>query len=226
MGVLALDTRLGVLKKDQTEEAKKILGLVRDIFELMYEVDVQPSMWKYFKTPTFKKLMKVFDDLTDVIMVKIDSAVEKFEKNPSSEGNQSVLEKLLKINKHVAVIMALDMMMAGIDTTDVVMGSLVLQHDETFFTRAKDFLPERWLSARDPDIPSGKDSNPFIFLPFGFGSRSCIGKRLAMMEMEVITARIIRQYETRWNYEDFKILATLINIPANPLRFELKEVDH
>ncbi|KFB35468.1 cytochrome P450 CYP12F2 [Anopheles sinensis] len=309
MGVLALDTRLGVLKTDQTEEAKKILALVRAIFDLMYEVDVLPSVWKYYKTPSFNKLMKVFDELTDIIMVKIENAVVKFENNPPSEGNQSVLEKLLKINKHVAVIMALDMLMAGVDTTssgsmgilyclaknpdkqaklrdelrtilprkdspltaenmrnlpylracikeglrlfpptsgnlratgknlvlqgyripegtDLAMGTLVLQHDETFFKRAQDYLPERWLTERDADIPSGKDSNPFIFLPFGFGSRSCIGKRLAMMEMEVITARLVRQYETRWNYEDFKTRATLINIPANPLRFELKEVDH
>ncbi|XP_049534811.1 probable cytochrome P450 12a5, mitochondrial isoform X1 [Anopheles darlingi] len=308
MGVLALDTRFGVLKTDQTEEAKKILALVRNIFDLSYQLDILPSMWKYYKTPTFNNLMTTFDELTDIIMAKVDDAVKRIEKHPTAEGNQSVLEKLLKIDKHVAVIMALDMLMAGIDTTssgsmgmmyclaknpdkqsklrdelrtimpnkdspltaenmrnlpylracikeglrmfppvvgnfratgrnivlqgyripkdtDVGMGSLVLQHDEKRFTRAKEFLPERWLADRDADIPSGKDANPFIFLPFGFGSRSCIGKRLAMMEMEIITARLIRKYEARWNYEDFKVRATLVNIPSNPLRFELKEVD-
>ncbi|XP_049548242.1 uncharacterized protein LOC125959463 [Anopheles darlingi] len=309
MGVLALDTRFGVLKTDQTEEAKKILALVRNIFDFSYQLDALPSVWRYYKTPTFNNLMTTFDELTDIIMAKVDDAVKRIEKHPTAEGNQSVLEKLLKIDKHVAVIMALDMLMAGIDTTssgsmgmmyclaknpdkqsklrdelrtimpnkdspltaenmrnlpylracikeglrmfppvvgnfratgrnivlqgyripkdtDVGMGSLVLQHDEKRFTRAKEFLPERWLADRDADIPSGKDANPFIFLPFGFGSRSCIGKRLAMMEMEIITARLIRKYEARWNYEDFKVRATLVNIPSNPLRFELKEVDH
>ncbi|XP_052870893.1 cytochrome P450 CYP12A2-like [Anopheles cruzii] len=308
MGVLALDARLGVLQTEQTEEAKKILALVRNVFDLTYLVDVLPSIWKYYKTPTFKKLMDTFDEFTNIIMIKVEQAVQRFEKHPTSEANQSVLEKLLKIDKHVAVIMALDMLMAGIDTTssgsvgimyclaknpdkqaklreelrtvlptkdspltaenmrnlpylracikeglrlyppvagnfraagrnivlqgyripkdtDVAMGALVLQHDDRFFTRAKDYLPERWLSEREASIPSAKDTNPFIFLPFGFGSRSCIGKRLAMMEMEIITARLIRKYEVRWNYEDFKIRATLVNIPANPLRFELKEVD-
>ncbi|XP_052870891.1 cytochrome P450 CYP12A2-like [Anopheles cruzii] len=308
MGVMALDTRLGVLQTEQTEEAKKILALVRNVFDLSYLVDVLPSIWKYYKTPTFKKLMDTFDEFTDIIMIKVEQAVKRFEKHPTSEANQSVLEKLLKIDKQVGIIMALDMLMVGIDTTssgsmglmyclaknpdkqaklreelrtvlptkdspltaenmrnlpymracikeglrlyppvagtfratgrnivlqgyripkdtDVAMGALVLQHDERFFIRAKDYLPERWLSEREASIPNAKDTNPFIFLPFGFGSRSCIGKRLAMMELEIITARLIRKYEVRWNYEDFKIRATLVNIPANPLRFELKEVD-
>lgn len=49
-------------------------------------------------------------------MAKIDEAKQRVEKQPSNSANQSVLEKLLKINKHVAVIMSLDMLIAGIDT--------------------------------------------------------------------------------------------------------------
>lgn len=309
MGVLALDSRLGVLHMGQSEEAEKIVGLVRSMFELTYQLDVLPSIWRYYKTSTFNKLMKVYDDLTNVVMAKIDDAVAKFAKHPTTEGNQSVLEKLLKINKHVAMIMSLDMIMAGIDTTssgsmsilyclamnpdkqaklreelrtilphkdsrltadnmrnmpylracikeglrmfpptagnfrasgrdivlqgyrvpkgvDVAMGNMTLMRDDHVYTRAKDFLPERWLSNRDADIPSGKETNPFIYLPFGFGARSCIGKRLAMMEMEVILSRMIRNYEVRWNHGEYEIRTTIINVPGSPLRFELKEVDH
>lgn len=49
----------------------------------------------------------------------IDRAIEKLEKRSSfntDDKEPSVLEKLLKIDKHVAMIMALDMMMAGVDT--------------------------------------------------------------------------------------------------------------
>lgn len=49
----------------------------------------------------------------------IDQAIDKLEKKPA-ESNQhrepSVLEKLLKIDKHVAIVMALDMLLAGVDT--------------------------------------------------------------------------------------------------------------
>ncbi|KFB35469.1 cytochrome P450 CYP12F2 [Anopheles sinensis] len=307
MGVLALDTRLGTLKTDQSEEAKKIIGLVRDVFDLTYKLDVEVSLWKYFKTPTFKKLMNVFDDLTNVIMAKIDVAASRIQNSPSHAENQSVLEKLLKIDKHVAMIMSFDMLMAGIDTTssgtvgilyclarnpekqaklreelrtimpkkdspltpenmrnmpylracikeglrlyqpiagnmratgrdivlqgyripkdtDIAMGTALMQRTEQHFKRSMEYLPERWLTERPEDVPSGKDASPFIFLPFGFGSRSCIGKRLAMMEMEIITARLVRQFDMRWNYDDLKFRTALINVATNPLQFELKEV--
>lgn len=51
-------------------------------------------------------------------MKNIDAAEEDLKKNPvqRSEKEMSVLEKLLKINRSVAVVMASDMMAAGIDT--------------------------------------------------------------------------------------------------------------
>ncbi|XP_052864320.1 cytochrome P450 CYP12A2-like [Anopheles cruzii] len=307
MGLLALDTRFGVLKADQSEQAKTVIALVKDIFELTFRLDFEPSIWKYYKTATFKRLMRVFDDLTNLIMAKIDDAVVRIEKHPKSEGNLSVLEKLLKVNKNAAVVMSFDMIMAGIDTTssgtvgvlyclaknpdkqaklrdelrtilpskdsplttenmrnlpylracikeglrlyaptfgnfratgqnlvlqgyripkgtDISMVSTVLQRQNAYFHEAKQYIPERWLTERPDHIPSAKDANPFIFLPFGFGARSCVGKRLAMMEMEIIVSRFVRNYEIRWNYPDMKVKANLINLPVSPLKFELKEV--
>lgn len=51
-------------------------------------------------------------------MYYVDQALEKLDKSPSSNQNRekSVLEKLVKIDKHVAVVMALDMLLAGVDT--------------------------------------------------------------------------------------------------------------
>lgn len=52
-------------------------------------------------------------------MYYIDQAIEKLEKGSYSntaDKEPSVLEKLLKIDKHAAMVMALDMMMAGVDT--------------------------------------------------------------------------------------------------------------
>ncbi|XP_052871544.1 probable cytochrome P450 12a4, mitochondrial, partial [Anopheles cruzii] len=80
-------------------------------------------------------------------------------------------------------------------------------------------------AADRPDhIPSAKDANPFIFLPFGFRARSCVGKRLAMMEMEILVSRLIRQYHVRWNYGELKFKASIVNVLATDLKFELKDV--
>lgn len=62
--------------------------------------------------------------------------------------------------------------------------------DKEHFEQPDKFIPERWLKENhDPKCPHAKDAHPFAFLPFGFGSRMCIGKRFADLEMEVLTAR-------------------------------------
>lgn len=52
------------------------------------------------------------------IISYIDKSISDLEKKATgnSSGEESVLEKLLKIDKRVAIIMALDMLMAGVDT--------------------------------------------------------------------------------------------------------------
>lgn len=46
------------------------------------------------------------------------AAVERFEKNPSSDDHEAgVLEKLIKVDKNIGIAMAEDMLLAGVDTT-------------------------------------------------------------------------------------------------------------
>ncbi|XP_052870668.1 cytochrome P450 CYP12A2-like [Anopheles cruzii] len=109
--------------------------------------------------------------------------------------------------------------------TLVGMGQLVLQRQEGQFTRPSEFLPERWLTGPAASgCPSAKEAHPFVYMPFGFGARTCIGRRLAMMEMEILVSRLIRQYHIRWNYGELKFKASIVNVPATDLKFELKDV--
>jgi len=60
--------------------------------------------------------------------------------------------------------------------------------DDTFdhMDLAKGFNPDRWLS------PSTK---PREFMPFGEGAHRCLGERLAIMEMKIFVATLVRQIE-------------------------------
>ncbi|KXJ81215.1 hypothetical protein RP20_CCG021013 [Aedes albopictus] len=354
-GVLSVDSRLGVLDEQESEEARRIVQLTKELFELVYQLDILPSIWRYYKTPKYHRLMKVFDELTTIAMSKVDEAVLRLEKSPSTTSDaQSVLEKLLKIDRNVAIVMSFDMILAGVDTvsvtlfqanhrpndkiklqttsaitgilyylatnpekqtklreelrsilpqkdspltpdnmqnlpylracikegmrlfppipltpdnmqnlpylracikegmrlfppiignlrvtgkdivlqgyripkgTDIGMGSMVVQQSDRFVPRAKEFLPERWLKPPEPGCPHAKDAHPFVYLPFGNGPRTCVGRRLAMLEMEILIARITRLFEYRWNYGDLKIQTTLVNTPVNDLKFQMVEVD-
>lgn len=118
IGVIALDDRLGALM-DDSEDGRQIIELVKSFFVLTYELDVALSIWKYYKTPQFKQLMSTFDQMTSVIMKYVDRAVVRLDQTDDSRAaaeDRSILEKLLKIDRRIAVVMAFDMLLAGVDT--------------------------------------------------------------------------------------------------------------
>jgi unspecific monooxygenase len=66
-------------------------------------------------------------------------------------------------------------------------GCIYLTHQrEDLYPEPKRFKPERFLE---------RQFSPYEFLPFGGGSRSCIGMALAQYEMKLVLATIFSRYE-------------------------------
>lgn len=61
--------------------------------------------------------------------------------------------------------------------------------DPTAFENPHAFLPERWMGPQKPT-----KSMKTLFLPFSEGTRACLGKNLAMMELKLITAILVRLF--------------------------------
>lgn len=87
-------------------------------------------------------------------------------------------------------------------------GTVVLCHtrlaclEEMNFYEAKKFIPERWI-----DGVNNKSS--FLVIPFGYGRRMCPGKRFVELELQVVVAQIIRNFEVSFKGEiniDFEFL--------------------
>lgn len=109
--------------------------------------------------------------------------------------------------------------------TDVAMMTLFTSNDERHHEKPREFIPERWLKDNnDAGCPHAKDANPFSYLPFGFGARMCLGRRIAELELEVAMLRIIRDYKVEWNYGPLKIKSVLVNIPEGDLKFKFTKL--
>ncbi|KAL2826445.1 cytochrome P450 [Aspergillus cavernicola] len=77
--------------------------------------------------------------------------------------------------------------------TVVGVNAWVSHNDETVFPDAKTFRPERWIEA-ETDPARLKIMNE-LYMPFGLGSRTCLGKHISILEMSKLIPRILREFD-------------------------------
>ncbi|KAJ6005379.1 cytochrome P450 [Penicillium sp. IBT 35674x] len=75
----------------------------------------------------------------------------------------------------------------------------VIHHDKSIFGEdAAVFRPERWLESSEEEV---KRMDRHL-MTFGYGSRTCIGKNISIMEMGKLVPQLIRHFEIEWASED------------------------
>ncbi|XP_030378208.1 cytochrome P450 12b1, mitochondrial [Scaptodrosophila lebanonensis] len=306
---VALNSRMGLLSDQPDANAARLAQHMTEFFDYSFKYDVQPSIWPYYKTNGFKKFLQTYDKITEITTNYIEAAIQNFETEDNAKP-KSVLEQLLRLNKQIAVVMVMDMLMAGLDTTSsafvtilyhlacnpvkqerlrrelneilpnpnnaltnentknmpylracikeglritsitpgnfrittkdlvlsgyrvprgtgVLMGVLALSNSDQYFRHSADFMPERWLKAGSSAdaCPEARSSNPFVYLPFGFGPRTCIGKRIAELEIETLLIRLLRQYRVRWlGDQPLQYASTIILAPQGNIQFSFEPI--
>jgi cytochrome P450 len=75
-----------------------------------------------------------------------------------------------------------------------------LHHDEEYFARPFQYDPSRWLLREN----GGEGVSAEVmthqrkaFVPFSLGPRACIGRSLAIVELEISIARVLWMYDLR-----------------------------
>ena len=73
--------------------------------------------------------------------------------------------------------------------TTIIASHWVMHRCAKYFEQPEIFNPERWTNNLEKQLPVG------AYIPFGGGPRSCIGKNFALMEMTLLLATILSQFE-------------------------------
>ncbi|KAH8388251.1 hypothetical protein KR093_001907, partial [Drosophila rubida] len=189
VSVIALDKQLGLFKGNRNDpRAKKLLDNLVEVFTIGSEIELKPSPWRYIATPLFKKALRVLDNIQELTVGYVNEAVERLERKPSNkpEHEKSVLEKLLKIDKKIAMVMAMDMMLVGVDTTASTFASCLLCLAQNPEKQAKlreevlQILPEK---NSDFTVDSMKNM-PYL--------RACIKEALRYYPLLSANSRIIK----------------------------------
>ena len=72
--------------------------------------------------------------------------------------------------------------------TQFVLCHYVVSRDPDIYPEPDSFQPQRWLRKNQPDAL--KTQHPFGSVPFGYGVRACLGRRIAELEMQLLLTRV------------------------------------
>ncbi|KAL1770793.1 hypothetical protein HispidOSU_013665 [Sigmodon hispidus] len=97
--------------------------------------------------------------------------------------------------------------------TQFVLCHYVVSRDPSVFSEPDSFQPHRWL--RKKETEKSRIQHPFGSVPFGYGVRSCLGRRIAELEMQLLLSRLIQQYKVVLAPEmgELKSVARIVLVP-------------
>jgi cytochrome P450 len=114
---------------------------------------------------------------------------------------QAVVNETLRISPSLPGVIPREILPGGLTVAgetftpgvEVSVPVYTLHHNAEIFFEPHSFIPERWLPecTNDEAVKRCLDT----LTPFSYGSRQCIGKRLAVIELYLVLARAV------WNYE-------------------------
>ena len=74
-----------------------------------------------------------------------------------------------------------------------------IHHEPLYWPEPEAFIPERWLVSKDHPLYPVKGA----WRPFEFGPRNCIGQELVMLEIKLVMAMIIREFNVEACYDEW-----------------------
>ena len=94
---------------------------------------------------------------------------------------------------------------------DVGVPIYTIQHNEAYYPRPWDYIPERWLINEDPTHGKPETSDALgeigtpesvalaksAFCAFSLGPRACVGRSMAYKEVTIVIARLVWLFEMR-----------------------------
>ncbi|XP_015782475.1 cytochrome P450 302a1, mitochondrial-like [Tetranychus urticae] len=108
--------------------------------------------------------------------------------------------------------------------TMIIVQNQVACMQESNFPRPNEFIPERWLTLERGNWPK---ASPFAMLPFGYGARMCIGRRLSELELYILIAKILRNFRVEFDHDEpFRAKTRFINVPVGPLKLRFIDISN
>ncbi|RDD38261.1 Cytochrome P450 10 [Trichoplax sp. H2] len=136
------------------------------------------------------------DEIRGVMKDSKEPNLDLFQKMPYLRACLQETLRIHPISVALPRIINEDLVLSGYKVpakSFVWIGHYFMARDESAFTNPSQYMPERWL--RGSDRQGNKSESRFQYLPFGYGPRMCIGKRIAEMEIYTLMSKLILECE-------------------------------
>lgn len=136
VGAWALGTRLGCLK-DNDAEAKEIIRCIHGFFHSVPTLELSAPLWRVYSTPAYKTYVEALDAFRSLCLRRLT--------------DKGICAQIAKASgEKVATILALDLLLVGVDTTAAAAAS-------TIYLLANNQRAQRKLQSElDKNIPKDK----------------------------------------------------------------------
>lgn len=128
-----LDDGLGMKRNDL--KTTQLLKNISRCTELAFEMDVMPPLWKFVSTPSSKEMLSVSDEIQKTLENLVDDAIQSMDLSKKEE-EQSVLQRLVSIDRKIACVTVIDMLLAGLDTVSMVVDILLIAYILKFLNKS------------------------------------------------------------------------------------------
>ncbi|XP_033110001.1 cytochrome P450 27C1-like [Anneissia japonica] len=147
------------------------------LYQLCRNPDIQDRLHNEVLSTVGLDRIACVNDIKNIPLVK-NIVKETLRMYPVVSANNRIFDK--------------DVVIGGYEIPkNTIIGSLqyVLGHDENIFPEPDRFIPDRWMRS------GGTKASTFASIPFGFGTRMCIGRRVAELELHLALIRISQQFK-------------------------------
>ncbi|XP_053969910.1 cytochrome P450 CYP12A2-like [Anastrepha ludens] len=216
IAVVALDKQLGLLRDDSenSADALEMISALNTIFTLTFDLEWKPSLWRRVSTPKFRRLMQAMDDIHRLSLKYVESGVARLEAEKQrgfqrTENEKNAFEKLLDIDQKIATATAMDLLVAGVNTTSSTVSGILLclaknpEKQEKLRAEVDRVLPQK-----DGDFTADALENiPYL--------RACIKESMRVYPLSVGIVRAIQNDVVLSGYRVPK--GTMVNLVSSTL---------
>ncbi|XP_076817974.1 cytochrome P450 10-like [Clavelina lepadiformis] len=126
-------------------------------------------------------------------------------------------QRLFPLTLGFSRIIPKDLILSGYlvpkDTLVLNVGNIMNNRDERFFKDPDEFLPERWLTSREPSSRFAMSGS------FGQGPRMCPGRRFAMQELNCLLVALLDKFHIEYHHKPFELEFQALFAPSEDPQF-------